>query len=138
MSQSFIDAIKKSINQECNAAKTFMALAEASDDPNLIASFLSYAQEELSHGVSLLRYLGKELAQDALPLELEYIPPVENLHVSLIEYLAEEEAAIFYYESLARLAPDRKSQDFFMAIRDEEHQHMEFLENLIQEKEESQ
>lgn len=133
MSQAFVDAIVKSVSHECSAAAQFIALAQAADDPGLMQAFLTYSREELGHALGLMDYLRTRYGHAHFHLKPEVYGPYDDLYLALVEYIAEEESAIFYYESLASLAPDQASKDFFNGIRQEEIRHRDSLRAIIKD-----
>lgn len=136
MSSAFKDAIIKAISHEAHAAAKFISFAQLTDDPTLVRDFFAYAREELGHAISLMDYITERFGHVLLPMESEDIGDYDNLHVALIEYLAEEESAIFYYETLAQLSPNEEDKAFFRQIEEEENRHMAYLEAIISKDEE--
>ncbi|MBR6756597.1 MAG: hypothetical protein IKM15_06590, partial [Peptococcaceae bacterium] len=56
----------------------------------------------------------------------------EDLFLSLVEYLAKEEAAIFYYKVLQELEMRTETKEICRLIKEEEEEHLQKIGTLYQ------
>ena len=95
------EILQQGLQDEMNSAFQYIALAGKHGDVAVKQAFLRYASEELQHAQELLGMLEQQQAEvREIPLTLENL---DDLYLYLIEYMAHEESAIFYYEALEKL-----------------------------------
>ena len=128
--QQLIDTLYQGITDEMNSAYQYIALAGRYGDGELKQAFLHYAQDELRHAdklMGMLRDMGEELQH--LPVVQE---DQEDLYLYLIEYMAKEESAVFYYEALEQLIAQPELQLLCRSMRGEEQMHLNQMRALYQ------
>ncbi len=128
--QQLIDTLYQGITDEMNSAYQYIALAGRYGDGELKQAFLHYAQDELRHAdklMGMLRDMGEELQH--LPVVQE---DQEDLYLYLIEYMAKEESAVFYYEALEQLITQPELQLLCRSMRGEEQMHLSQMRALYQ------
>ena len=95
-----IEVLRQGVRDEMNAAFQYMGIAGLHGDGELKQAFLSYAADELHHAEKLLTELRQRQGK-AEEFTLQ-VGEWEDLFAFLIEYMAHEESAIFYYDTLAK------------------------------------
>lgn len=135
MRQQLVDTLYHGLQDEMNSAYQYIALAGQHGSGEIKQAFLRYAQDELRHADKLLGML-----QD-LQEPVQHIPVVQeeqdDLYLYLIEYMAKEESAIFYYEALENLVQKPELQLLCREIRGEEQMHLYQMRALYQRVKES-
>lgn len=130
LEKQLLETLYQGLQDEMNAAYQYIALAGKYGNGEIKQLFLRYAQEELRHADKLLALLRISIE------EVQPIPVVQeeqdDLYLYLIEYMAKEEAAIFYYETLEQLVQEPKLQALCREIRGEEQIHLHQLRALYQ------
>ena len=133
--QQLIDTLYQGLTDEMNSAYQYIALAGKYGDGALKQAFLHYAQDELRHAdrlMELLRSFGEEV---------EYIPVVqedqEDVYLYLIEYMAKEESAVFYYDALEQLVAQPELQLLCRSMRGEEQMHLNQMRAMYQQMKQS-
>ena len=131
LKQQLIDTLYQGLQDEMNSAYQYIALAVKHGSAEIKQAFLRYAQDELRHADKLMEMLC------SLGETVQHIPVVqedqEDLYLYLIEYMAKEESAIFYYETLEHLAPQSELQMLCRTIRGEEQMHLHQMRVMYQE-----
>lgn len=124
MEESLIETLKRGLEDEMSSVRKYVALAAKCGDLAIQSEFLSYAAEELEHARKLTD-LVESLHGEVGILELKNEEPDEDtdLFETLIEYIAEEESAVFYYDALEKLAVDEHMREIASQIRGEERLH---------------
>ena len=130
MKASINDIFSKGISDELYAARAFIHLACHLKDLQLQQKFLQYAQEELQHAEKLLA-LYSETSKEGLVVEEKALPKVDTILEFLVEYKAEEDAAVHYYETLETLFTDTETHAFFKTIAHEEATHLKTIDALL-------
>ena len=125
-----IEVLRQGVRDEMNAAFQYMGIAGLHGDGELKQAFLSYAADELHHAEKLLAELRQRRGK-AEDFTLQ-VGEWEDLYAFLIEYMAHEEAAIFYYDTLAVLTDQKELQKLCREIGDEERLHLQQMESLYQ------
>lgn len=131
MSQKeIVEVLQQGLQDEMNSAFQYIALAGKHGDNRVKQDFLQYAVDELQHAQKLLALL-EQLEQPAgeIPLVLE---EQEDLYLYLIEYMAKEESAVFYYEALEKLLPQPAVQRLCKEIQGEEQLHLTQIKAIYQ------
>lgn len=128
--QQMLDTLYQGLQDEMNAAYQYIALAGKYGNGEIKQLFLCYAQEELRHAVKLLGMLSSfgEVIQPIPVVQEEQA----DLYLYLVEYMAKEEAAIFYYETLEQLLQEPELQALCSEIRNEEQMHFHQLQAIYQ------
>ena len=125
-----IEVLRQGVRDEMNAAFQYIGIAGLHGDGELKQAFLSYAADELHHAEKLLTELRQRQGK-AEEFTLQ-VGEWEDLFAFLIEYMAHEESAIFYYDTLAALTDQKELQKLCREIGDEERLHLQQMENLYQ------
>ena len=125
-----IEVLRQGVRDEMNAAFQYMGIAGLHGDGELKQAFLSYAADELHHAEKLLAELRQRRGK-AEDFTLQ-VGEWEDLFAFLIEYMAHEESAIFYYDTLAVLTDQKELQKLCREIGDEERLHLQQMESLYQ------
>lgn len=128
--QQLLDTLYQGLQDEMNAAYQYIALAGRYGNHEIKQDFLHYAGEELRHAEQLMGMIG-ELGEP-----VQHLPVVqedqEDLYFYLIEYMAKEESAIFYYEALESLVQNPELAMVCRKIRGEEQLHLNQMRTLYQ------
>ena len=113
-----------------NSAYQYIALAGKYGDTDIKQAFLHYAQDELKHADKLLGFL-RSIGEDVqeIPVAME---EQDDLYLYLIEYMAREESAVFYYETLEKLVAQPELQLLCKEMRGEEQLHLHQMRALLQ------
>ncbi len=131
MKQQLLGVLYQGLEDEMNAAYQYTALAGKYGDVEIKQAFLRYAQDELRHAEKLLSMIGSlQDTMPQIPLEQE---EQDDLYLFLIEYMAKEESAIFYYEALEQLMQQPELQLLCREIRGEEQLHLNQMRALYQQ-----
>ena len=128
--KQLIELLMQGVQDEMNSAYQYIALAGKHGTNQIKQSFLRYAQEELRHADRLLEMIHN------LGETVEHIPVVQeeqdDLYLYLIEYMAKEESAVFYYEALEQLVAQPELQMLCRSMRGEEQMHLHQMRALYQ------
>ena len=129
--KEMIEVLQQGLQDEMNSAYNYIALAGRYGDAALKAAFLRYASDELSHAQKLMAML----QQAGAPIEEVPIAQddMDDLYLYLIEYMAREESATFYYEALEKLVQEPALQRMCREIRGEEQVHLYKMKELYQQ-----
>ncbi len=124
------EILLQGVQDEMNAAHNYMRLSGKFSDEELQSAFINYAAEELNHAHKLLKLLpnGDEVIGQVPIADDE----MDDIYLYLIEYMAREESAIFYYEALENLTDDEEIQRMCKEIRGEEQLHLRQIKELYQ------
>lgn len=129
--REMVDVLQSGLQDEMNAAFQYIALAGKYGDSKIKEAFLRYASEELTHARKLLELLQqRNVPVEQIPVTLD---EMDDLYLYLIEYMAREESAIFYYETLEKLVQDPALQNMCREIRGEEQLHLHKMRELYQQ-----
>lgn len=133
--EQLLDTLYHGLQDEMNSAYQYIALAGKHGNADIKQAFLRYAQDELRHAGRLMSMIG-ELGEP-----MQHIPVVEenqdDLYLYLIEYMAKEESAVFYYEALENLVQQPELQLLCREMRGEEQMHLHQIRTLYQQIKES-
>ncbi len=125
------EVLQQGLQDEMNSAFQYIALAGKHGDAAVKRAFLQYAVEELQHAQKLLGLLEqRQIPVGEIPLALE---EMDDLYLYLIEYMAREEAAVFYYEALERLMQQPELERLCREIQGEEQLHLRQIRELYQQ-----
>jgi len=129
--EQLLDTLYHGLQDEMNAAYQYIALAGKYGNAEIKQVFLHYAQDELRHAAKLMGIIAD------LGEPVQHIPVVqddqEDLYLYLIEYMANEESAIFYYEALESLVQQPELQLLCREMRGEEQMHLHQMRALYQQ-----
>lgn len=129
--ENLVETIKKGLADELSASYNYMILAAKAKDTALKKAFLNYAIEEMSHGQKLLGLL-ERLGKNADEIFLKPFHQEDDLVIQLVEYVAQEESAIFYYEILEKLYDNAEVRSSIQQIIQEEQRHLNNIEEIFQ------
>ena len=125
-----IEVLQQGLQDEMNSAFQYIALAGRHGDLEQKQDFLRYAADELTTEHNLLHLINKKKTEiGEIPVSLEN---QDDLYLFLIEYMAKEEAAVFYYEALENLLQLPDVQRMCREIRGEEQLHLRQIRELYQ------
>ena len=124
-----LETIRQGLTDELSAAVNYTQVAAGQVDMGLKKQFLNYAMEEMGHAQKLLNLL-EALGEEAGRLELALFQEPDLL-IDLIEYLAREESAIFYYEVLEKLHEDEAVKMLCRQIQQEEQRHYKHITEIV-------
>ena len=128
--KQLIELLMQGVQDEMNSAYNYIALAGRYGGADLKQAFLNYASEELKHAQKLMKML-QEL--DAVVEDVQVVlDEMDDLYLYLIEYMAREESAVFYYEALSQLMPEPEVQRLCQEMRGEEQMHLNGMRALLQ------
>ncbi len=129
--EQLLDLLYHGLQDEMNSAYQYIALAGQYGNGDIKQAFLRYAQDELRHANRLM-----DMICD-LDESVQHIPVVQenqdDLYLFLIEYMAKEESAIFYYEALENLVQLPELQLLCREMRGEEQMHLQQMRMLYQQ-----
>jgi len=129
--EQLLDTLYHGLQDEMNSAYQYIALAGRYGNADLKCAFLKYAQDELRHADKLMEMIR------SLDAPMQHIPVVQeeqdDLYLYLIEYMAKEESAIFYYEALESLIQQPELQLLCREMRGEEQMHLHQIRALYQQ-----
>lgn len=133
MSDEISMLIKRAIEGEIYASEAFIQLAGKGEKipHDIIYHLLTYAQQEIEHAKKLIQLA----TEQDIELKIDNIssPKIEDILSFIIEYRAQEESGIFYYDTLLSYELDEETQKTIKEIRDEELNHFNFLNHLLEE-----
>lgn len=133
MSDQVFDVLKRGIEDERYAMNAFIRLSSETDSPKLMNQFLKYAKEEMEHVITLVNYCENNFPENKLVIQDQMIPETADIISFLIEYLATEESAIFFYDTLVPLVPNEADKILFRKIGEQEKEHLGYLEAILKE-----
>lgn len=129
--EQLLDTLYHGLQDELNSAYQYIALAGQHGDVDIKQAFLRYAQDELRHAdrlMNMISDLGESVQQIPVVQENQ-----DDLYLYLIEYMAKEESAIFYYEALENLVQLPELQLLCREMRGEEQMHLHQMRALYQQ-----
>ncbi len=125
-----VEILMQGVQDEMNSAHNYLALAGKYSDEAIQQDFINYAAEELNHARKLIRLLeDRGVVVGDIPVTSD---EMDDLYLYLIEYMAREESAIFYYEALEKLVDEPEVQRLCKEIRGEEQLHLRQIRELYQ------
>lgn len=127
--EKLLETIRQGLTDELSAAVNYTQVAAEQTNMGLKKQFLNYAMEEMGHAQKLLGLL-EALGAEAGKLELTLFQEPDLL-IDLIEYLAREESAIFYYEVLEKLHDDEGVKMLCRQIQQEEQRHFKNITAIV-------
>ncbi len=133
MTANYIEVLRNGAADELDAAASFVLLSKRIPSPELKILFIEYAKEELTHAEILIK-----TASELSGAVGFVVPDIATLDADdcmtfLVKYLAKEEAAVFYYETLAKMTDDDMLKNVFLDIKDEEENHLKQLTRIVKE-----
>ncbi|MBR6755386.1 MAG: ferritin-like domain-containing protein [Peptococcaceae bacterium] len=130
MEQEWKKTLQQGLEDEMNSAVQYTQLAGQYGDIAVKKAFLGYAMEELRHAQKILSMF-EEQAEEPDKVNIA-LAEQEDLFLSLVEYLAKEEAAIFYYKVLQELEMRTETKEICRLIKEEEEEHLQKIGALYQ------
>jgi len=130
MEQEWKKTLQQGLEDEMNSAVQYTQLAGQYGDIAVKKAFLGYAMEELRHAQKILSMF-EEQAEEPDKVSIA-LAEQEDLFLSLVEYLAKEEAAIFYYKVLQELEMRTETKEICRLIKEEEEEHLQKIGTLYQ------
>ena len=130
MEQEWKKTLQQGLEDEMNSAVQYTQLAGQHGDIAVKKAFLGYAMEELRHAQKILSMF-EEQAEEPDKVSIA-LAEQEDLFLSLVEYLAKEEAAIFYYKVLQELEMRTETKEICRLIKEEEEEHLQKIGTLYQ------
>ena len=130
MEQEWKKTLQQGLEDEMNSAVQYTQLAGQYGDIAVKKAFLGYAMEELRHAQKILSMF-EEQAEEPDKVNIA-LAEQEDLFLSLVEYLAKEEAAIFYYKVLQELEMCTETKEICRLIKEEEEEHLQKIGALYQ------
>lgn len=127
--EKLLKTIRQGLADELSASINYSQIAAEQKDMGLKKAFLNYAMEEMGHAQKLLNML-EVMGESAGTLELALFQE-PDLMIELIEYLAREESAIFYYEVLEKLHDDEAVKILCRQIKQEEQRHYKNITEIL-------
>lgn len=128
--KQIVEVLQQGLQDEMNSAFQYIALAGKHGDVAIKQDFLRYAADELRHAQKLIELLEAQQAEiGEIPVVLE---EMDDLYLYLIEYMAKEESAVFYYEALERLMQEPDVQRLCKEIQGEEQLHLRQMKEIYQ------
>lgn len=132
MPQDFGQVLCRGLVDELKSAEAFIAMAQEISAFDIKIRFISYAQEELSHANFLAGMLGRQAPDFNCRSIHRPADFSEGIMAFMVTYLAEEEAAVFYYETLLHMVDSEAEKLILKRIRDEEKAHYEDILEIVQ------
>lgn len=132
MPQDFEQVLCRGLVDELKSAEAFIAMAQEISALDIKMRFISYAQEELSHANFLVGMLGRQAPDFNCRAIHQPADFSEGIMAFMVTYLAEEEAAVFYYETLLHMVDSEAEKLILKRIRDEEAAHYEDILEIVQ------
>lgn len=129
MSENMVNTLREGLRNEFDGAVNYLLLAARRGDIDLRVKMLTYAKTEIEHALQLLELFantGQEVG-DVSPEPVHYNDTIEFM----IDYLAKEEAAIFYYDLLVDLLDDPQEKKVYKKISAEESEHYKYIKDLL-------
>ena len=127
--EKLLETIRQGLADELSAAVNYTQVAAGQTNMGLKKQFLNYAMEEMSHAQKLLSLL-ESWGAEAGKLELSLFQEPDLL-INLIEYVAQEESAIFYYEGLEKLHDDEAVKMLCRQVQQEEQRHFKNITAIV-------
>lgn len=122
------EILNRGFADEISAAIEYLACAAMYGDNALKRQFLQYANDELNHALKLLRLMNDaDIRAEQISLGLSN----EGFNEKMVEYIANEEAAVFYYDVLEKLHTDNTIIDLCRDIKTEEDLHLRNIKHLF-------
>lgn len=131
MQQEVRQMLQQGLSDELNSALQYTQLAGNFGNVPIKQAFINYAIDELQHAY---RILGMFAEQYEEPEQIDLVlPENQDIFSILVEYLAKEEAATFYYQILQQLAPNSAAYEICQQMKDEEERHLQNIAMLYQQ-----
>lgn len=128
MEETKKDILNRGLADELNAASEYIHFAASFGDLALKERFLQYASDELTHAIKILRLMGNAKVEAE---RIDITPTDGELIEELVEYIAKEEAAVFYYDVLQKLHQDGEVASLCQEIKNEEDRHLRNIKQIF-------
>lgn len=124
------EILNRGLADELNAAGEYINCAAMYGDATLKKQFLQYADDELHHALKIMRLMEDH---EIIPQNITLDSPNGEMAEKMIEYIANEEAAVFYYEVLQKLHPDKDIVELCREIKTEEELHLRNIKEIFKQ-----
>ena len=128
MEETKKDILNQGLADELNAAAEYIGFAAKFGDLALKERFLQYAADELNHAIKILRLMCNAKVE---PEKIDITPTDGELIEELVQYIAKEEAAVFYYDVLQKLHQDGEVSSLCQEIKNEEDRHLRNIRQIF-------
>ena len=128
MEETKKDILNQGLADELNAAAEYIGFAASFGDIALKERFLQYASDELNHALKILRLMQNAKVE---PEKIAITPIDGELIEELVQYIANEEAAVFYYDVLQKLHQDGEVTSLCQEIKNEEDRHLRNIRQIF-------
>lgn len=128
MEETKKDILNRGLADELNAAAEYIGFAAKFGDLALKERFLQYAADELNHAIKILRLMSDAKVE---PEKIAITPIDGELIEELVQYIAKEEAAVFYYDVLQKLHQDGEVSSLCQEIKNEEDRHLRNIRQIF-------
>lgn len=124
------EILNRGFADEMTAAVEYLKIAGRYGDDMLKQQFLQYAGDELNHAAKILRLMQEN---DIKAETIDFSESDEGLREKMIEYIANEESAVFYYDILQKLHPDKEIVELCQGIKSEEELHLRNIKEIFKQ-----
>lgn len=124
------EILNRGLADELTAAAEYINCAAMYGDTALKQQFLQYADDELHHALKIMRLMQDN---EITPQNFTIPVPSGGLAERMVEYIANEEAAIFYYDILQKLYPTNDISQLCREIKQEEEVHLRNIKELFKQ-----
>lgn len=131
MQQEVKQMLQQGLVDELSSALQYTQLAGNFGNVPIKQAFISYAMDELQHAYRILNMFAEQYEE---PEQIDLtLPENQDVFSTLVEYLAKEEAATFYYQILQQLAPNSETYTICQQMQEEEERHLQTMSMLYQQ-----
>ena len=124
--EKLAETLLQGYNDEVTAATDYLNFAKNFGDISTKIAFLNYTIEEANHAVKLLQ----TIKEHRVPLQQGPLAATDVIE-NLVEYIAHEESALFYYDVLKKLSPDEYVVSLCSDIEKEEARHLATIREIL-------
>lgn len=129
MKQEMGKTLQQGLSDELSSAMHYTAMAGYHGNIAMKREFIGYAIDELLHAQKILE-LFEQLGEQPEKMEIS-MGDYSDLFGCLVEYLAKEESATFYYQVLQELQEDEKIKLACLMIQREEEKHLQKMTAIL-------
>lgn len=127
--EKLLETLRQGLRDELSAAVNYTRLSAKIKNTALKKAFLNYAIDEMKHAQNLTALLEAMGASGDEILLAENID--DDLYIHLVNYIACEEAAIFYYDILEKLFVNEEIKLTLKQIQTEEERHLTNISEIF-------
>ena len=124
--EKLAETLLQGYHDEVSAATDYLNFAKNFGDISTKIAFLNYTIEEVNHAVKLLQ----KIKEHQVPLQQSTLA-TEDVVGDLVEYIAHEESALFYYDILQKLSTDEYVVSLCSDIEKEEARHLATIREIL-------